>query len=40
MVEPKPNWTKRLLWFVALYLGGAGSTMALAYALRALLPHP
>ena len=38
MDEPRTNWTKRLFWFVALYVGGAAGAATLAYALRALLP--
>ncbi len=35
--EPPPNWPRRLLWFVALYIAGAGVTMLAAYGLRGLL---
>ena len=35
--EPPANWRRRLLWFVALYVAGAGVTMLAAYGLRSLL---
>ena len=40
MADPAPIWRKRLFWFVGLYLAGAAAALALAYGLRALLPHP
>ncbi|MBX3481091.1 MAG: hypothetical protein KF842_11880 [Caulobacter sp.] len=32
-----PPWPRRLMWFVALALGGSAATAAVAYGLRALL---
>jgi hypothetical protein len=44
IIEPPPEagapsaplW-RRVAWFIALAVGGAGATAALAYALRAML---
>lgn len=30
--------TRRLLWFVALYVAGVGTVAVAAFALRALIP--
>lgn len=35
--EAKQPLGKRLLWFVALWLGGLAAVAAVAYALRALI---
>jgi hypothetical protein len=35
--EPRPPLRMRLLWFALLWIGGAASVAAIAYALRALL---
>jgi len=35
--EPSPSLRRRLAWFAALYVSGAGLTAGAAYLLRALL---
>lgn len=35
--DPKPSLGSRLIWFIALWVGGAAAVAAVAYALRALI---
>lgn len=35
--EPRRPWGKRVLWFVALWIGSLVAVAAVAYGLRALL---
>ena len=35
--DPQPPVGAKLIWFVALCIGGAGTVAAIAYALRALI---
>jgi hypothetical protein len=35
--KPKPRLGTRLVWFVALWLGGVGAVAALALAIRQFL---
>lgn len=36
--EPKPSLARRIVWFVGLATASAAATIAVAYALKALLP--
>lgn len=35
--DPPPSLGSKLIWFVALWIGGAAAVAVVAYALRALI---
>lgn len=39
-IEPgKPSWVKRLGWFALLYAASFVTVVAIAYGLKAVIPH-